>query len=187
MITDENAGFDISRWTPDSQQALIMREAVKKGYEQYQSIELFNARTIKIPIYAKRSPGEYIYDSPPLWLAGLNAVVYPERDFISESHKDGQPDPTIKYLLELSRGNPADIPSLENATWTGNDSSNASKFFSSIAVKPDGGEIIYLRGDGKGLYQREVSQGSLTSAETLPFDLTQWDPSAGSYKMSWRP
>jgi WD40 repeat protein len=191
VLADPNAAFNIFEWTPDSQQVLIIREVIKNHYEQYQSIELFNPRTIKDYIYAKRSPGEFIYDSPPLWVAGLNAVIYPERLVLSPSYDSkgalipGAVD--TRQMLQLSRGDPADIQTLEDATLSGTYNSRMSKTFSSVAVKPDGSEIIYLRGDGKQLYQREVSQDSFTTVQSLLFDLTQWDPAAGSYKMAWRP
>jgi hypothetical protein len=191
MLTDDNAGFYIFGWTPDSQQALIIRDVGKNQYEEYQSIELFNPRTIKVHVYAKRAPGEFIYTSPPLWLAGLDAMVFDESIFLSASYdSNGVIVPgsaVIRQLLWLSQGNPMHLQALEDATLSGDDNSRASKSFSSVVVNPDGNEMMYMRGDGKQLYQREISQNSLSTVRTLPFDLTQWSLVPYSYMTAWRP
>jgi len=191
VLTDPNAGFYIFEWTPDSQQALIIRDVIKDHYEHYQSIELFNPRTIKLHVYAKRPPGEFIYNSPPLWLAGLGAVVFDESTFLSASYDSNGvmvPDSVVnRRLLWLSQGDPAHAQALEDATLTGTDSSRASKTFSSVAVNPDGNDIVYMRSDGKLLYRRKVFRDSIATVQLLPFDLTQWNLSPYSYMTAWRP
>ncbi len=191
MITDENAGFDIAQWLPDSQRALIVRDVIKKGYEQYNSIELFNPRTVKVQVYGIRQPFDRML---PSWVAGLNAMIYPETLLLSASYdKYGNvipPSAVFKKILWLSQGDPADAQPLEDAVFPYSNPANPideSKTFSAVAVEPGGSQIILLRGDGKQLIQFKVSQGSLVTVQPPPFDLTQWDLRGNSFEMAWRP
>ena len=65
---------------------------------------------------------------------------------------------------------------------------------SSIAAKPDGSQIVYLKTNGQNLFQlysREISQGSLgveqLIPQLIPFDTSQSGATQLSYEMVWRP
>ena len=83
VLADPKGNFVVGDWLPNSQQVLITRTIIENHYAQYQSIELFNPRKVKVQVYAKRGQTSY---SPPVWVAGLNVLMYPETKLVSSSY-----------------------------------------------------------------------------------------------------
>jgi len=176
---------DIYQWLPDNQRVLIGQES-----SQGQSIELFTPQTGKIQVFGSRGSSS---DSPPKWVAGLNAVVYPQTVFVSGSRdSNGMIIPSTeidKSQVLISRGDPANVQLLEELQPT----TNASKL--SIIVKPDGSQILYLGSGGNQLqqfYKRAISQGTLETVQPSPFNITQWTyrgpvSPPPVFGMAWRP
>jgi WD40 repeat protein len=197
MITDQNAAFSIIQWLPDSQRALIVRDVIKKGYEQYNSIELFNPRTVKVQVYAQPK-----YRMLPSWIPGLDGVLYPETRVNSYStNANGMSIASTvvsEQILSISNGDPNKIQNIEDEQYKPFVLPH-EWIISSLAVKPDGSQIVYLKTNGKNLFQfysREVSQGSLRIEQLIPFDTSLWaykpqwaytQLSVDSYGMAWRP
>jgi len=187
------ANLDIVGWLPDNQRVLITRDIPTKDQ---QSIELFNPQTGETQVYAIRRATPL--QASPLWIASLNAVLYPETFPLSLSYDNNgmlQYPINMKRLLWLSRGNPANAQSIEDSQVTvyiDRRPTVGSNF--TVIAKPDGSQIIYSDGVSKQLYQRKTLLGVLGTVQSLSFDLTQWDyrrPNNAlqpvSFKMTWRP
>ena len=192
MITDEHAAFDIVQWLPDSQRALIVRDVIKKGYEQYNSIELFNPRTVKVQVYAQPQ-----YSMYPSWIPGLEGVLYPETRVNSYStNANGMSIASTivsEQILWISNGDPNKVQNIEEQQYKPFILPH-EWIISSLAVKPDGSQIVYLKTNGDHLFQlysRDVSQGSLgveqLIPQLIPFDTSQSAAPQLSYEMAWRP
>ena len=196
MITDENAAFSIIQWLPDSQRALIVRDVIKKGVEQYDSIELFNPRTVKLQVYAKPE-----YSLLPSWVPGLGGILYLEgrvKSYSTYSGKaNGIPIPSTvvsEQMLSISNGDPDKVQTIEYEQYN-----PPAVPIESLAVKPDGSQIVYLKLHGDPpfeLYGRDVLQGSLGAEQLIPVDTSKWtykpqwaytQLSINSYSMVWRP
>jgi hypothetical protein len=155
-------------WLPDNQRVLITRESRDTTQE---SIEVFNPETGAARTFAIRRR----IDQPPSWLPGLDAVLYPAMNITK--------DDTISHHYEFTRqarvshGSPDDTQLVAD---------NLSQF--SIAVKPQGSEILYLSGD-----QMSKRNASLLKSPTVKFVPAQWDYRREnntvpiSYMMAWRP
>jgi hypothetical protein len=193
MITDEHAAFDIVQWLPDSQRALIVRDVIKKGYEQYNSIELFNPRTVKVQVYAQPK-----YSMYPSWIPGLDGILYPGtrviKPYFNSANGTYNPSTAVsEQLLSISNGDPNKVQNIEEQQYTPFIFPH-EWIISSLAVKPDGSQIVYLKTNGNHLFQlysRDVSQGSLGVGQLIPqlipFDTSQSAAPQLLYEMAWRP
>ena len=192
VLADPKGNFEIVEWLPDSQRALIVRTIIENHYEQYQSIELFDPNKIKVQVYAKR---DRLSNTPPLWAAGLDALIYPERKVASYSYDENGTiiegsiilNP-ISHLLWLSNGNLDTAKKLKDVQFNSPDEPDE---WNTIA-KPDGSQVIYLEATGENSYQihsRMVSQGSLEDEQLIPFNSVQIPNNERpiNYDMVWRP
>jgi hypothetical protein len=174
VLAGSNKYFEIREWLPDSNRALIVERVVINGYEQYQSIQLFNPRTIKVQVYAQR---DRLSEKPPLWVEGLQSVIYPERQIVSwfpdENGNEYVPSTLIeRQLLWLSNGNPDRTQKLRDVEFHPFIAPH-EEIVLSLAVKSDGSRVVSLKGDGMQLlqiYQQEVKQGSLEMEQQVPFN-----------------
>ncbi len=191
VLADSKGNFEIVEWLPNSQRALIVRTIIENHYEQYQSIELFDPRKIKVQVYAKSKA----FSMPPLWVEGLNAVIYQERKVVSFSRDENgaiiQSSTVFNDLLWLNNGNPETAEKLEGVQFNPSDKPHGWR----LIARPDGGQIIYLEIVGKNSYQfysQMVSQGSLESKQLIPFNGIQFPNSEYSTNYAiaiggWRP
>jgi len=178
VLAGPKKGFEIIEWLPNSKQALIVERVIVNGYEQYQSIQLFNPRTVKVQVYAQRDRAS---NQPPLWMEGLQAVIYPERRIVSWSFdENGVYIPTSlveRQLLWLSNGETDHTQNLQDVEYNPATAPHEQISFTLIA-KPDGSRIVSLEGDGAQLlriYQREVIQGSLGTKQLIPLNVPSPD------------
>ena len=104
VVLTVSHAVDIYQWLPDNQRVLIGQET-----DPGQSIALFNPQTGNIQVFGSRGSAG---DGSPVWVTGLNAVVYP-RTAITGSQ------------LMISRGDPANVQLLDESQPT----SNAPRFF----------------------------------------------------------
>jgi Tol biopolymer transport system component len=169
--------YGVAEWLPDNQQVLIT-EALRNNFvpqnDNYpqQSISLYNPETGEMKLYAIRTET----GGTPSWEPDLNAVVYPVANFYQLDRKNH----IAKFTRQIwvSYGNPDTAQMLDD---------NLLQF--SIAIKPDGSEIIYLS-------DKKISKldKSLKELPPIPIDPTQWDYASErrdnqpvSYNMAWQP
>lgn len=192
VLAGPKGNFEIVEWLPDSQRALIVRTIYENHYEQYQSIELLDPSKTNVQVYAKR---DRLSNTSPLWVAGLDALIYPERKVASYSYDENGTiiegsiilNP-ISHLLWLSNGNPDTAKKLKDVQFNSPDEPDE---WNTIA-KPDGSQVIYLEATGENSYQihsRMVSQGSLENEQLIPFKLALFPNNERpiNYDMVWRP
>jgi len=164
---------DIAGWLPDSQNVIIMpKRLIDLGLNGYQqTIESFNPETQETQVYAIRREGEGM----PAWNPELNAIIYPDTKIIGTDIKNVQ----FFSQLRISYGNP-------DATQLLADDLLAH----SIAVKPDGSQIVYYK-NNRGLvnqfFSRMIFDGSLQAENLLPVNLAQDEIySVNTYNTVWR-
>lgn len=165
----DDSSVGIVGWLPNNQQVLVVQDI--KGVNK-QTIELFDPATGERKVYAKRER----IDEPPIWLSGLDAVVYPAMNvlgFDETKHK-------YKFTrqVRVSYGNPDEEELIAD---------DLPRFL--VTGKPDGDQITYF--SDKQIFKKNKALKALSSAS---FDLTQWDyrhQESGEmqipYKMAWRP
>ena len=195
VLSAPNSMFYISEWLPDSQNVLIKRTVVEKMQTKYDSIELFDPVRVKTRIYAKLEPPTSY--GLPVWMSGLNGVLY--QKFIAEPasyNANGEyipPSNEIAHmLLLLSNGDPDNTQTIDDSQYNHHGALNVKRNWvtSSIAVKPDGSEIVYLKADNEvyQFYRRELSQGQFGEGQPLPISADMLkNHTVTRYKMAWRP
>ncbi len=181
---DNDHVVEIVDWLPDNQRVLLVQNYEENDTTQ-QKIELFNPQTGEKQVYAKREPME----EPPVWAAGLNAVIYPETRVLKSTEINGveQAPYEIERQLWISRGDPADTQLLDDNHVT---TDRVLDF--SVAVQPGGNQIVYRTDADKQLRRRDGT--TLAAEKPGAFDRAHWDyrgESAASvtppYLMAWRP
>lgn len=193
VLVAPNSGLNLMQWLPDNQRALILREVVENQRAQDDSIEIFNPVTTKLQVYAKRKP---TYEMLPSWVPGPDVVIYPE-SFVDSFSTDANgryiPSTVVsKQLLWISNGDPNKVQNIEDVQYQLS-TAPYEWVFSSLAVKPDGSQIVLLKTNGEYLFQfysREVSQGSFGPEQLIPFDaalLNYKNYPILKYDMAWRP
>jgi WD40 repeat protein len=195
VLSSSSGYFEISEWLPDSNRALIVERVVINGYEQYQSIQLFDPRTIKVQVYAQRDRAS---NQPPLWMEGVQAVIYPERRIVSWSHdENGKYLPSSlveRHVLWLGNGDPDRAQNLRDVEFHPDITPHERVIFS-LAAKPDGSRMVSLEGDGMRLpmiYHYEVIQGLLGAERQVLFN-APWEnldeprPLNLGTRMVWQP
>ncbi len=171
--SDNEADAKIVEWLPDSERVLLVQDFVESGK---QDIELFNPQAGRIQVYATRQTVNEL----PVWVAGLNVVIYPETKLLLSTQNE------FERQLWISRGNPKSTRLLEGARLI----DDQSVF--SVVVKPGGGQIAYRTQEDKRLSKRD---SSLAKLKSVSFDPAQWDYLGEnsrllfgqSYMMAWRP
>lgn len=98
--------YDIAQWLPDNHQVLMTEDLYNLSKSQgdqilRQSIALYDSTTGQAKIYASR----YIVDEPPVWLARLNAVVYPDLNFLGLDQNTHQPRFTRQVWVSYGNSN----------------------------------------------------------------------------------
>ncbi len=191
VLSSPNGGLAISEWLPDSQHVLIRRTTIEKI--NYGFVELFNPVEVKTQVYDKLKQA---YSVPmrdlPVWVSGLDSALYQEfvtdhfRYNINENYIPPASE-TINMLLLLSNGNPDMIKQVEDSAYS---PKKYDWVYSTLAVKPDGSEIVYLKAKD-GTYQfirREILQGQLGEGQMLPIgaDMLK-NHNVMWYQMVWRP
>jgi WD40 repeat protein len=193
VLSAPNSMLSISEWLPDSQRVLIKRSIVEKTY--YDSVELFNPVEVKTQVYAEI---KQVYGLPiwglPVWVSGLDSALYQEFEidhfrYNANGNYIPPASETINMLLLLSSGNPDNVQQIEDSPYAYSPEKR-DWVLSSIAVKPDGSEIVYLKAKD-GTYQffrREILQGQLSEGQSLPIgrDMLK-NYTVMRYKMTWRP
>jgi hypothetical protein len=168
--------ISIFQWLPDNQRILIAHTDDTQTRNVQQTIGLLNPQTGDVQDFGSRfAPASA---RPPVWISGMNAIVYPEL-----------------RRLWLSRGDPAHAqPIVDEPVTIHYD--HPLQFGEQLieAAGPDGNQIVYLDSVGKQLYEQKVVQGSLESLPSPSFDATQWtyrkpDNSVEQnwWNMTWRP
>ncbi|MBI5953215.1 MAG: hypothetical protein HY865_16290 [Chloroflexi bacterium] len=156
-------------------------------------MELFNPVKVETQIYAKlkRSYGL------PVWVSDLDSVLYQE--FIAEPASysaDGKyvpPGSDIAHMsLLLSNGNPDNTQKIDDSQYNhyGDRNIHPTWAYSSLVVKPDGSEIVYLKASNEiyQFYSRKVSQGQFSTGQLLPIDADMLKKyNVTQYEMTWRP
>jgi len=185
VLSNSNAIYNIFEWLPDNQRILMTQDHLD---EKYQSIELFDPQTVETQVYAKRA---ITYGMPPSWIAGTNAVVYPDLKVISATKSNGMnvSPYKIERQLWISQGDPVNAKLLEDAQLT---LDYLSMF--SVAVNPDGTQIAYFANTDKHISHRKALKDSVEASQpTTPFDTVLLDYRRKGhvlpafYKMAWRP
>ena len=191
VLSAPNSMFYISEWLPDSQHVLIKRTTAEKTY--YDSVEIFNPTKVKTQIYDELNSYEL-----PVWVSGLDSVLYQE--FVAEPgswNANGEFIPpsndTAHIFLLLSNRDPGKTQTIDDSQynhWQNTQNIHPTWVFSSLAVKPDGSEIVYLKASGEiyQFYSRKVSQGQFSEKQLLPIgaDLIK-NYNTTKYEMVWRP
>ncbi len=186
VVLTDKFGIDIIEWLPDSQRVLVTQLISVTGNDAgNENIELFNPETGEIQVYATRRSNMW---QPPAWVESLNSVIYSNTELLNYPPltKTNPPSYEIQRQLGLSQGNPENIQIVENAQMV------VSRLpFFSLAIKPDGSEIIYRYDFEKQLTQYDTSSGMLVKDQSVPFDTTKWEYeenfSHPIYNMVWRP
>jgi hypothetical protein len=181
VLANTNAILDLIQWLPDNQQVFIVRGNINnQSMINDQTMELLNLRTGATQVYATRKS---TLENPPIWVAGLNAVVYPETTVVSANVSNGMRKPpyVIQRQLWISRGDSTSAQLVEDTQLT---LDYVSAF--SISANPDGSEIAYLDNTDKQIFRQKVSNGSLKTLPPISFDSTQWQPQI-FFQMAWRP
>ena len=190
-------GLYLYQWLPDNQRILVGSESATPS-DTGQSIELFNPQTGDTKIVGSRPS---FYPEPPVWVASLNAVVYPNTVSLSPATFDSNgmaivpPSSDYRRQLWISRGNQANAQPVENAQVTvSNDHRSRVGSAFTVAVNSDGSQIAYFDETGTQLQVRKALQGSLGNAQSSTFDATRWDyrrPANTNLPMAlqvaWRP
>ncbi|MBI2758030.1 MAG: PD40 domain-containing protein [Chloroflexi bacterium] len=170
---------EIIDWLPNNQQVLLA-QSVPDTNENKQNIELFNPQTGETQVYATRVQ----MNEPPIWIAGLNAVIYGETKVLKSTQKSGLEVPPYEFERQLwiSRGDPKNAQLLKDTHLTADSLSDFS-----IATQPGGSEIVYLTNEDKQLSKKNT----LSTGETpVAFDPAQWNYRGAlrpQYLMAWRP
>jgi hypothetical protein len=194
--------IDLYQWLPDNQRVLIgggRTEYSETGY----SIELLNPQTGESQIFGAR-PWPSI-DVPPIWVPGLDAVIYPTTLIPRSSNppltRDSNGIPIIppsrnyRRQLWLSKGDPANVQPVEDeqVTVTHDRRPTVGSVFTT-AISPDGRQTVYMDDTGSQLYVRNITNGSLQTAPAPSFNAAEWDyrrlgntPIPISFQMAWRP
>ncbi len=194
VMTAPSSGLNLIQWLHDNQRALILREVVANQREQDDAIEVFNPITTELQVYAKRKPVSYML---PSWVTGSDGIIYPE--FLAEQYAwdaDGKvipPSTDVAHMvLWFTNGNPGAARKIEDAQY--NLSALPHEWvISSLVVKPDGSQIVYMKTNGKYLFQfysRNVSQGVFGKEQLISFDsemLNYKNYHIIRYEMAWRP
>jgi len=189
--------LNLYQWLPDNQRVLIGQES---NTDHSQSIDVLNSQTGEIQNYGNRV---HAFTAPPVWVQGLNAVVYPNTfstDPIIRANANGIPNipPSSNYRRQLwvNRGNLADVQPIEDAQVTvANDRLSTVGSLFTATVNPDGSQIVYMDDASGHLQVRKITQGLLEVAPAPSFDRTNWDyrrPGHMNYRpvsfqMTWRP
>jgi len=168
--------YHIAQWLPDNQQVLMIEElrnvVIENNNPLQESIDLFNPEKGTSKVIATRA----LTPGLPSWLPQLNAVAYPAINYTSFDRENRIAELTRQVWV--SYGNPNTKQKLAD---------NLSQLL--LAVKPGGGETIYLSG-------KQISKldGSLNELPSVSFDLSQWDYAKSlrntlldSYEMAWQP
>ena len=104
----------------------------------------------------------------------------------------------LNILLWISNGDPDKVQNIEEQQYKPFIFPH-EWIIDTLAVKPNDSQIVYLKTNGKNLFQlysRDVLQGSLGAEQLIPFDTSQWaykpqwaytQLSVNSYSMVWRP
>ena len=138
---------------PDSQRVLIKRTFLEKAFAQYDSIEIFNPIRVKTQIYAQLKPPTTY--GLPVWVPDLDGVLYQE--FSAEPASldaNGRWIPpsndTAHILLLLNNGDSDKVQKIEDSQYLHWGTSKSPNWVSSsVAVKPDGSEIVYLKANNE--------------------------------------
>lgn len=179
VVLTADASIGIVEWLPDGQRVLITQDFRDKNR---QTIEVFNPATGNRQVYAERTR----MDQPPVWVEGLNAVLYPETKVIQRIPQSGTL-PLIEFRRQLwmSQGNPQNAQPIEDVLLKGN-----SLSYISVSVEPQTHRILYFIPDEK----RFVEQNErLDGKQALTLNLGQWEYRVKGnglpifYSMAWRP
>lgn len=192
VLTNPKGDIEIVDWLPDSKQALIVQAITGSQDIHYQTIELFDPFNDHIQMYGKRNGASY----PPIWVAVLNAVIYPERKTVSFSRDENgiliQNSIVLNQRLWVSHGNPEIIENLEDVQFKPSDAPH-EWVTNSLIVKPDSSQILYLESNGGPSYRLYSRMVSKTLSETPKTLILEWNPgnetaSINSPRnMVWRP
>ncbi len=171
VLTAQNIGYyEIVQWLPDNQQVLIS-EVVSGKAGPVELRELYNPETGDQKIYAAGS----ITNQPSAWFPQLNAVVYPDFNFLGVDPNTNQPK--FSRQVRISYG---------NLDATQKIADNLSQF--PLAYKPDGSEMLYF--SNKQIFKLD---GSFQVLPSIVFDLSQWDyakerrdSNPVTYNMAWQ-
>ncbi|MFZ5879768.1 MAG: TolB family protein [Chloroflexota bacterium] len=195
VLSAPNSTFSISEWLPDSQRILIKRTVVEQARKKYDSMELFNPTKIKTQTYAKLKPRSY---DLPVWVSGLEGVLYQEliaepASYDTEGNYIPPSSDIAHMLLVLSQDGSNNATTIDDSQynhWRNTRDIHPTWVFSSLAVKPDGNEIVYLKASSEiyQFYRRKVSQGQFSAEQLLPIgaDMLK-NYNVIQYEMAWRP
>ena len=183
VLTDLKNVYAIVEWLPDNQQVLIAQDYIDNNHKfLYQSIELFTPQTGETRVYATRSTSSR---TQPSWIAGLNAVIYPDTNILKFNKTDiTHSRYEFTRQLRVSRGDPKKTQIIESAQLTAD-----SLSYFSVVVKPGGSQVVYITHGDKQLSKRNAT---LEKQQPVAFDATQWEYRRAfsrfvSYDMVWRP
>jgi Tol biopolymer transport system component len=172
---------DIAGWLPDNQNVIIMSITAHQfdGIDGYlQTIELFNPETKETHVYATR---RNFGDEPLAWNSALNAIIYPAPNVLGVDKTTHQL--TVTRQIRISDGNPDTTQLLLDGLLN---------YYSPMAIKPDGSQIVYWENNGTQnykLYRHKVSHEPLEPEQLIPFDPALFGNEGYPlmYEMSWRP
>ena len=189
VVSYSRALIEIIEWLPDSQRVLITRSIPDTSNE---NIELFNPQTGEIHIYALRA-GNILFR--PAWMEKMKSIIYSDWFLTSSpTYDNGMAVPSSivgRQQLRITNGNPANAQIIEDVQYSRAHVPH-EWVTSSIAVKPDGSQIVYLKSTGDlpwRLYSRMISQDGLKSEQQSAIQGNYGGEGVWleeSNKMSWR-
>jgi len=179
VVLSADAAIGVVEWLPDSQWALITQD-IRDSNQQL--ITLFNPATGASQVYAKRTRIAF----PPVWMEGLNAVIYPDVEIIKVTPRNNAlPLVEFRRQLWMSQGDPKNATPIEDVLLNANALS-----YISLSVDPGSHNILYLLPDEKKFIKQNER---LENKQAFVFNLAQWEYRSikrdfpTPYSIVWRP